>query len=645
MTDLQQGLRHGPVRPPEGSTARAPLGFDAVRLRPEGYWGAWQQRNHDVTLPHASAALERAGNLDNFRRLVGESTAPWRGYVFQDSDVYKHLEALAWEVGRTGDPRLDAEIAALTALVARAQQDDGYVNTCYQSRGLERYTNLANDHELYCAGHLFQAAVADHRATGSRRLLDVAVRFADHLLEVFGDDRRPDYDGHPEVETALVELGRETGRDDLVALGRQFVENRGRRVFTTGPHPTAGARGDSYFQDHLPVRVAPTIEGHSVRAMYLEAAVVDLAIQDGDAELLAASVRRWEDMRDRKSYLTGGTGSRHSSEAFGDPYELPPDRAYCETCAAIANVHWSWRLLLATGEARYADQVERLLFNAFAAGVGRDGATFFYSNPLQVRTEHAAESQVETPYRLSWYACACCPPNIARLVASLHHYAATTAGDVFTLQQFMDGDFRFSPNGSDSAAATVEVRTGYPWDGDVAVTVVASPVSSWGLALRVPAWCQEWAVELNGTPVDAGAERGYVALHREWAPGDTLRLRLAMPPRVTFPDPRIDAVRGCVALERGPVVYCLEAVDHPDVVLEDVTLDPSAGLEVVAVPDLDGVPGLRASGNAYAPPGGPLYGTSAAAGEATPVRLLAVPYQLWANRTSGAMRVFVPVTR
>src|SRR5665647_3504993 len=279
--------RRGPVAPPAG--ALAPLAVDAVTLDARGEWGARQERNAAATLPHCTVQLEESGALDNFRRLVGEADRPFRGMVFQDSDLYKHLEALAWEFARTGAAETDAEIDRWAGLLARAQEPSGYLNTAYQGSGNEHFSQLAQDHEHYCAGHLFQAAVADHRASGSRRLMDVAVRLADHLVEIFGQGRRHDYDGHPEVETALIELSRETGTAAYLDLARQFLDDRGGRIFTQGERPLAHeGRADAYYIDHLPVREAPTIEGHSVRAFYLEAGVVDLAVQDGDPDLLAA---------------------------------------------------------------------------------------------------------------------------------------------------------------------------------------------------------------------------------------------------------------------------------------------------------------------------------------------------------------------
>ena len=637
--------RSGPVHPVR-TTALSPLAIDAVRLDPSREWGARQVRNAIATLPHCTVHLEESGTLDNFRRLLGESDAPHRGMPFQDSDLFKHLEALAWEYARSGNPRVDDELAAAATLVGRVQEADGYVDTFYQGTDKEPYALLAQDHEHYTQGHLLQAAVADHRATGSTRLLDVATRLADHLVDVFGDERRTDYDGHPEIETALVELYRETGTAAYLDLARQFVELRGRRTFTTGPNPTAHyGRTDSYYVDHEPRRTSRTIEGHAVRAMYLEAGVVDVAVETGDDELLAGSVARWEQLVAAKLYVTGGTGSRHSTEGFGDPYELPADRAYAETCAAISLVHWSWRLQLATGDARYADVIDQVLHNAFAVGTGLDGTSFRYSNPLQLRAGHVVDTQEQSVGRLPWFVCACCPPNVGRFVASLHAYAAATAADGVHLSQYLAGRYEVGT----TSERTLVVDADYPWHPDVTVRVEQTDDEPWTLHLRIPAWCDDWTLTVAGERVDAVPARGEVAVTRAWAAGDEVVLHLAMPARLVAAHPRVDALRGSVVVQRGPVVYCVESVDQP-------TLEP-AELEDVVVTDVEPEPtGTvldRPALTVHArrrPDEQELYRTAGSSARASddrvgaPLDLTAVPYQLWGNRGPSAMRTFLPLT-
>jgi hypothetical protein len=489
------------------------------------------------------------------------------------------------------------------------------------------------------------SGTAARRAAGheevATRLLTVAQRVADHLVDTFAGQERG-LDGHPEVETALVELYRETGERAYLDLASQFVEQRG--------HGLAGdsGRGHRYLQDHMPVRRAVTEEGHAVRALYLEAGVADVATETGDEELLAASIRRWEDMVATKTYLTGGNGSRHSDEAFGDRFELPPDRAYNETCAAIASFHWSWRLLLATGDARYADLMERLLYNAFAAAISTDGQKFFYVNPLQRRSDHVEGD--DPARRHEWFSCACCPPNIMRLLASVQHYLASTDGHTLFLHQFAGAEIT-AP--LDQGTLAVAMSADLPWTGEVTVRVKQAPDAPAGLALRVPAWSSLPRLQVNGERVDPGpAERGYLTVTRTWRPGDVLTWTNSLAPRWVYPHPRIDAVRGCVAVERGPLVYCFETVDQADGTdLDDLALVAGSALtdQPATLPeigrtvtvDMDARPARagRPDELPYTPtvPGGPL-GSVASAGQ----RATAVPYFQWDNRDGQPMRVWLP---
>jgi uncharacterized protein len=637
VADAVHSAVAGPVAPATRATRLRPLPLAGVSLGEIGWWGQWQARNRVTTLPYGIGALEAAGNLDNLRRVIGESDAPYRGFVFSDTDVYKTLEAAAWALARHADPRLDAYIDAVAGLLSRVQDADGYLNSNVQGTpGRLRYSHLAESHELYSAGHLFQAAIADLRSTGKRRLMDIALRLADHLVAEFGANRRTDYDGHPEVETALVELFRVSGNQEYLDLAKQFIDARGQRIFA------ADGRGSSYFQDEVPVREATSMVGHAVRALYLEAGVVDVAVETGDTSLLASSVTRWHDMVSSKLYITGGVGSRHKSEGFGDPYELPPDRAYCETCAAIASIQWNWRLLLATGDAAYADLIERTVYNGFASSTGLDGTSFFYSNPLQVREEHEASDEEESGRRLPWYACACCPPNVMRLVATLQHYVASSDDGGVQIHQYTDADIDLRTTVQDLALTT---RTRYPWVGEVEVRIVQSASAPWTLSLRVPAWSADAHVRVNGEPVAATAHAGYIALERAWAAGDLVTLEFSMPIRITAANPMVDAIRGCVAIERGPLVYCLEAIDNPGVDLAAAALDIEHLLDVATIETWPDALAIRAGGVVRAPVDvqPPLY-MPAAHGEVmeTQVNLIAVPYYLWANRANGPMRVWLP---
>jgi DUF1680 family protein len=632
------------------SGALRPLGVGQVRLDPDGLLGQWHRRNATATLPHCMDQLLTSGNLGNLRAAAGEAEQEFRGMWFADSDVYKTLEAAAWQLAASapGDAAGDetglrAFVADTTALLARAQRPDGYLNSYFTLvEPGERWRKPHWSHELYCAGHLIQAAVAAGRAGVGDGLLELARRFADLLVARFGPDGVDEVCGHPEIETALVELYRLTGHGPYLELAARFIGLRGRGLLTQGPF---GAR---YFQDHVPPREAREVAGHAVRQLYLLAGMVDVAVETGDRELLAAAERLWEDAVHTRVYLTGAHGSRHRDESYGSPYELPPDRAYAETCAAIAGVHCTWRLLLATGEARYADEMERALYNAVAVAVSGDGTRFFYSNPLQVRTGHAGGGEEASTRRLPWYACACCPPNLARLFASLPGYLAT--GD--------DDGLRIHLYGSATVDATVRgvpirlrMRTEYPWQGRVELTVTGPAAGGhlpWTLALRVPAWCPAYTVLVDGVPVRAEATGGYVRLSRVWAPGTTVVLDLHLPVRQVSAHPRVDAVRGCVALTRGPLVYCLEQADlPPDAVLEDVRLDPEAPVVLALAngPDPSTPPvTLVARGSTVSDGDASLYRTAAYdAGTAPPITLRAVPYFLWSNRAKGAMRVWIPV--
>jgi DUF1680 family protein len=639
----------GPATPGPGAVATLhPLGLDQVRLDGGGLLGQWRRRNAGQTLPHCLERLESSGNLDNLRAAAGEAGKEFAGMWFADSDVYKTLEAALWELpgpaspgtrpnGREpaapgsdpavsgAEPRLRKFVDDTAALLARAQQADGYLNSYFTvAEPDQRWRKPVWSHELYCAGHLIQAAVAAGRTGACPGLVEVARRFADLLVERFSQVE--EVCGHPEIETALAELYRLTGHRPYLDLARRFLDLRGRGLLEHGRF------GPRYHQDHVPPREAREVTGHSVRQLYLLAGMVDVAVETGDGALLEASRRLWDDAVRTRTYVTGAHGSRHRDEAYGDPYELPPDRAYAETCASIAAFQVSWRLLLATGEARYADEMERVLHNAVAAAVSADGRHFFYSNPLHLRTGHTNAGEESAGHRLPWYSCACCPPNIARLMASLPAYLAT--GDATGLQLHL-----YAGATIEAGPATVRVRTDYPWQGRVELTVSAP--EQWTLALRVPSWCASYSVLIDGEPAPASVDAGYLRLTGAWGESTSVVLDLGMPVRQVRPHPRVDAARGCVALARGPLVYCLEQHDLPEsVVLEDVRLDTGGPLEAVSTHPIPIV--ITASGAALDVTGAPLYTTDRHASSAAPLRLIAVPYFLWGNRGQGPMRVWLP---
>lgn len=603
-----------------------------------GFWAARRETNASVSIPQGPERLEQAGNLANLRAAAGGSGSFTGDFPFQDSDVHKWLEAASWQLAAdaAGDAGLTADVERLVSLVAAAQDPDGYLQTYYQVAHPERrWSDLDRGHELYCAGHLIQAAVAHHRATGRRELLDVAVRFATHIDSVFGAGKKTDgICGHPEIETALVELYRETGARRFLDLAGHFTDRRGHGLLAAGAgRDHARDPGPAYWQDHLPVREAPTVAGHAVRQLYLLAGATDLATETGDATLRAALERLWHAMTATKTYLTGGVGARHEGEAFGAPFELPPDRAYAETCAAIASVQWSWRMALLTGETRYSDLVERTLYNGFLSGVALDGDRWLYVNPLQVRDDHEDGPGDRTARRTPWFRCACCPPNVMRLLASLPHYMASGDAEGLQLHQYATGSYAADADGGRGGAVTVE--TDYPWKGRVTVTVDAAPTDrDWTLSLRIPSWCAEFTVSApdrqDRTDDRTDADRGWLRIRRRWRPGERVVLDLALDVRLTEPDPRVDAVRGCAAVERGPLVYCLESVDQEaGLRLDEVTLATSARTATEHRPELlGGVTVVTTTGRRRS--------------DGTRTPLTAVPYYAWANREEGAMRVWVP---
>ena len=597
-----------------------------------GFWSQKQTVNRQVSLRHGYEQLERAGNFNNLKLAAGTGHGEFRGPIFMDSDVYKWLEAVSLDLAHGPEPELEDMADQAIGLIAAAQREDGYLNSYFQVVHPEkRWTDLDHDHELYCAGHLFEAAVAMHRAMGDERLLEVARRFANHIDSIFGPGKRSGAPGHPEIELALVELYRETGERRYLDLASFFINQRG-----SGRMRGYGRLGPEYHQDRVPVRQATVVEGHAVRQLYLTAGVTDVYLETGEQALFEALMRLWHDMTAHKMHITGGFGARFVGESFGEAYELPSDRCYCETCAAIASMMWNWRLLLATGEARYADLLERSLYNGFLSGVSLDGWRYFYVNPLQSR------GGIERP---EWYGCACCPPNVMRQIAAVSHYVATVAEAGVQIHQYMPAVVKaVTGHGSN---VVLRVETHYPWDGHVGVTFEQTDGSMWNLALRIPGWCEGAGVKVNGENAAQPGAGSYATAQRIWQTGDVVELDLPMAPRLTEPHPRVDAIRGSLAIERGPLVYCLESADQePGLNLLDVCIAPNARMQAEWQEGLlGGVVVIETQGavvdvsewtdRLYRP----------VAAKSLPQRevpLKAVPYYAWANRGAGAMRVWIP---
>ncbi len=614
-----------------------PVPVQAVAIH-DTFWLPRLRRNREVTLPTQLRLLHETGRLANLRRVAGTFDGPFQGRYFNDSDVYKWLEAASWTLAAHPDPQLEREIDEVIQIVAGAQRADGYLDSYFEvERAHERWTDF-DLHEMYCAGHLCQAAVAHFRATGKTSLLEVATRFADHIDATFGPPetgKRIGTDGHPEVEMGLIELARATGERRYVDLTKFLVDVRGHGVLGNA----YDTYGRAYHQDHRPFRQLDEIVGHAVRAVYLNAGVADLYAETGEPALLEALHQLWESMTARKMYVSGGIGSRWFGEAFGADYELPNAQAYTETCASIGSIMWNWRLLLIEGKTVYADLIERTLYNAVLPGVALDGETFFYQNPLADEGTHR---------RQPWFATACCPPNVARLLASLPGYVYSLDDDEIWVHLYADSTAAVRL--PDGRTVALRQQTRYPWDGEVTIEVGSG--GEFGLRLRIPGWCGAGAVvRVNGGSegVDAEPTPGdYVLIRRSWRPGDVVQLSLPMPVRRMRCHPRVAENAGHVALMRGPLLYCLEQVDHPGTDIRDLALGDDARVTEAWRPDLlEGVVTLTAEAEAVSAGrswDGMLYGsldTGTDERERRPAQLTAVPYYAWANRMPGPMRVWI----
>lgn len=620
------------------------LPLNAVSIR-SGFWAKQQQLNRNASLPHGYAMLIEAGNLHNMRVAAGLEEGSFKGLWFTDSDLYKWLEAAAWELAREPDAELQRMVDSVIPLIEAAQMEDGYINTYYQIVKPEsRWVDMDHGHELYCAGHLIEAAVAFHNALGDDRLLQVATKLTNHLYTLFGPNGRDETDGHPESELALIALYRVTGDPRHLELGKLFIDRRGRNRMKGH-----AGYGSSYLQDHIPVREAREVDGHAVRQLYLNMGATDLYMETGDKALYEAMLRLWHDMTERKMYITGGVGSRYDGECFGAPYELPSDTCYCETCASIASFMWNWRMLLLTGDRKYADLMERVVLNGVLPSLGQEGASYLYVNPLQirggsyVRSGPIGEGSGEL-HRPKWHACACCPPNVMRLLSSIQHYAASTQADALQIHQYVSGAVNVTlPAGEVSLA----LHTDYPWDGAVTVEVEKAPQSPWTLALRIPAWAKTFSIQINGQTTDAQVSNlGYLEITRTWQAGDRVELGLPVVPVWTRANPRVDAIRGSVALERGPLVYCFESHDQPaNADLGDASVD----VHKIPQPVEKAIPGggIALKVEAFAPQSPveeELYlpADKVHVQPQNAVELIAIPYYAWGNRGMRTMRVWIP---
>jgi hypothetical protein len=613
-----------------------------VRLG-DGLLGQRNAVNGGVALAHQYEELRRTGRIDNYRVAAGLATGDVEGRLASDSDVCKWAEAVSYHLATHGDEGLRRTLSETVTLIAQAQEESGYLNTSFiGAKQSERWQNLAHGHELYCGGHMIQAAVAHHRATGDTAFLDIACRWADHVHARFGPDRTRGTAGHPEVEMALVELYRETGDKRYLDSARYLVDERGQETSALG--------GSVYLQDHAPVREQRTMAGHAVRQLYLLCGVADLYAETGEQALWDTMMEQWIDFTARKATVTGGAGPRYAGEAFGAAYEIPNRTGYYETCAAIASFMWNWRLLNLTARSRYADEMETVLYNGLLSGVSLDGTRYFYTNPLEhdggedLAANHRGSNR-RTSHHFNYTAC--CPPNVARLLASLPGYLYGLADDALYVHHYTASTASVEVGGM---SVGISQDTDYPWSGDVTLTVDPPKAAEFTVRLRVPSWAPRFHVAVNGTALEAQlGDDGYVSLPRRWSAGDTVELSFAMPVDELRADPRVSVNAGCMALRRGPVVYCIESADFAGTDLYTVGLEDAAALEPRFVQDvLGGVVVLSGEGVSRPWRAG-LYaaGPDAREGEresaaSRRVPFTAVPYFAWANREPGAMRVWIP---
>lgn len=613
-----------------------PLPLTSVSLA-AGFWGNLQTLNREAIIPHAASWVKKLGWVENFERAATGEEYTHRGREFADTEIYKLIEAISWDHSQENSEGLNELLDEFVEKLGAAQDPDGYLHTLFGRPWQQpRYSDFKWGHELYCFGHLIQAGVANYRATGNDKLLNISRRVADHVCIMFGPEGLNKVCGHAEIEPALVELYRITGERRYLDQASVFIERRG-----TGTLPLFEF-GQAYWQDDMPVRAATILRGHAVRALYLAAGAVDVAVETQDTELLEALKLQWDNTVARRTYITGGMGSHHMDEAFGEDFVLPPDRSYCETCAGVASIMFSWRLLLATGEAKYADLIERTLFNIVATSPASDGRSFFYANTLHQRVEGTPAPLNEdgvcirggASRREAWYEVSCCPPNVARTLASLGGYLATSTNGGVQIHQYAAGRVECEVAGE---PLVLDIATNYPDSGLISITIVAAPATPVAISLRVPEWADGATISENGGDQMA-ARPGTVAIERAFTPGETLNLELPMQPRISSPDGRIDAVRGCVAIERGPEIFALESVDLPsgwDLEQAEMDLSEAPRYTEGTVRVL-----MRQRTFQDSPwPVGP-EGNGRTSDHATRVDL--VRYHSWAERGPSTMRIWIP---
>ncbi len=611
-----------------------PVPVSAVVLDDESFWGQRRKVTLQKSMPTMFDELEKHGTLDNFRRLEGKSTAPRVGPVYTDSDIYKWLEAAAFFLASGDDAALRKRVDTAVEVIAAAQEPSGYLNTYYVGEHEKaRLSEMYRSHELYCLGHLLQAAIAMQRANGDRRLLDVGVKYANFILANYGVDKKPALTGHPELEMALIELTRQTGDPRYRDFAGYLLSGVETERLHLKPSQT------TYMFSGLPFTSRTAFVGHAVRAMYAACGAADYYAETGDPKYRTTLDALWKDAVTHKMYITGGVGSRSEGEAFGDAFELPNAQAYTESCAAIANYMWNWRMLGVEGESRFADVMERALYNGINSGMSLDGTLYCYRNPLESRGEKIRNEFYETD---------CCPPNIERTMGALPGYFYSTNAKGIYVNFY--GASTLNWHLESGPPVRIRQSTRYPWEGAVELAVDTPAPAEFTLFLRIPAWSKDTHVTVNGENVPAISGQ-FAGLHRLWKKGDKVQVVFDMKPRLTEANALVRENTGRVAVERGPLVYCLE---KPDQSIAGSLFDTSLLLngasrftERFRADLLDGVLVLEHKGQVSARPleDDPLYRDFALAqpGANKPATLTFIPYYAWANRGQQEMEVWVPV--
>ena len=585
-----------------------PVNFSNVRID-DGFWSPRLQSHKDVTLKVCIDQIEnQTGRIRNFENAA-KGEGQHSGIYYDDSDVYKALEGMAYSLKNNPDPVLEAKCDEWIDKFAAAQQEDGYINTYFTLTGIENRWDNMDKHEMYCAGHMIEAGVAYYNVTGKRKLLDVCIRMADHMMSVFGPEKRHWVPGHEEIELALVKLYQTTGEKKYLDFANWLLEQRGHGYGSHGKldRPWNAA----YYQDDKPVREMSEIGGHAVRSMYLYCGMADVAAYTGDQGYIDALNRLWDDVVLRNMYITGGIGQSADNEGFTEDYDLPNLTAYCETCASVGMVLWNWRMNQFTGDSKYIDVLERSLYNGALAGISLIGDKFFYVNPLESLGDH---------HRQAWYGCACCPSQVCRFLPSIGNYVYGVSNNALWVNLYLGNQAEVTMG---KRKLTLTQETNYPWDGTVALKVGMKGTLKTQIRLRIPNWCKSYTLAVNGEPVEAPIEKGYAVIDRKWKNDDVVTVNFDMPVELVSADPRVKDDVGKRAVQRGPLVYCIEEIDNP-VDFDSLQMTESALFET----------------NFEADKLGGIMAITAHSGDQT---FNCIPYYAWDNREAGKMKVWIPI--